>query len=819
MSENERFVDSANAKDTSTDQRMGDLNRGSEILSGRDGLEEKVRNRFGVLPNFFRLTPADPEITKNLWGFAEFAYLDNPLPSLFKERLFVYLSRFCEVRYCIARHVGFLVGLGHPSADSPVQTVDQVVRLLQRPFPRGEELKTFISLCAAHEKPIRDLPQSDSDMEGPIFALACHVFLQTTEASICLDVLRSLFGERLQHLILFLTFVRTAHYWTKVHPDLSFEDDIKELLATQQALAECILNGPEVECDSIGKRILDELPLLRQEAHQATTLLAAIVASSDDAIVSKDLNGIISSWNQGAERIFGYTAEEAIGQHITLIIPPERHPEEKDILRRLNRGERIEHFETVRQRKDGTFVEVSLTISPIKDSAGRIVGASKVARDITSRKVAERSLATGARQQKALFRLANELIRALSINEVYNAALNAILDALQCNRASILLYDETGMMRFKSWRGLSNLYRAAVEGHSVWRTDESNPQPVWVSDINSADVSETLKKTVKTEGIAALAFIPLVFGGRLIGKFMTYYNNPHTFSNDEIELSLTIARQLSFAIERKRSEEALRESEERFRKLSETLDAQVRLRTEALEQQSEQVRKLSQQLLRIQDQERRHIARELHDSAGQTLVVIGMSLDETVHEADRVAPTVAKRLEDIQALVQQLHREIRTTSYLLHPPLLDESGLSFALNWYVEGLMARSGIAITLEIAKNVGRLPSDMELAIFRLVQESLTNIHRHSGSRTATIRVARDRERIRVEVRDQGKGIPSDRLAEIRSQGSGVGIRGIRERLKEFSGEMSIESSNCGTSVIVTIPVPKEAHSTENEQLHAAV
>lgn len=147
------------------------------------------------------------------------------------------------------------------------------------------------------------------------------------------------------------------------------------------------------------------------------------------------------------------------------------------------------------------------------------------------------------------------------MDEVYNAALNAILDALQCNRSSILLSDEAGIMHFKSWRGLSNEYRAATDGHSAWRPDERNPQPICITDVSTADLGESLKATVKKEGIGALAFIPLMSKGRLIGKFMAYFNTPHAFTDEEIEVSLTIARQLTFAIERLHGIDALRNSD------------------------------------------------------------------------------------------------------------------------------------------------------------------------------------------------------------------------------------------------------------------
>jgi hypothetical protein len=147
-------------------------------------LEQEVAERFGVLPNFFRLSAADPKITANLWGFAQFAYLDNPLPSLFKERLFVYLSRFCEIRYCIARHVGFLVGLGSPAGDFSClpQTVESILPLLRRPLPHGEGLLPLLAACADLHGAMSSFPAPDSPGEQALFSCATHVFLQTADA-------------------------------------------------------------------------------------------------------------------------------------------------------------------------------------------------------------------------------------------------------------------------------------------------------------------------------------------------------------------------------------------------------------------------------------------------------------------------------------------------------------------------------------------------------------------------------------------------------------------------------------------------------------
>jgi PAS domain S-box-containing protein len=249
---------------------------------------------------------------------------------------------------------------------------------------------------------------------------------------------------------------------------------------------------------------------------------------------------------------------------------------------------------------------------------------------------------------------------------------------------------------------------------------------------------------------------------------------------------------------------ARREAEDNFRNLAQTLDAEVRARTRELEEQSNRVRQLSWRLLRSQDEERRHIARELHDSVGQTLTVLDINLELFMQEAGYKSSEVGSKIEEIQKTVQQLHREIRTTSYLLHPPLLDESGLHSAVSWYLQGLRERSGLEVGFEISEEFGRLPSELELVIFRLVQESLTNIHRHSESKTASIRIDRESNQITLDIRDQGKGMSSERMAEIQSGRSGVGIRGMRERLGQFEGTMNIESDSSGTRVFAAIPLP---------------
>jgi PAS domain S-box-containing protein len=558
------------------------------------------------------------------------------------------LSRFCAVRYCIARHTGFLIGLGRPAGDNDArpETVADVIKLLRRPLPHGPELKSRLFFCCNSPAPLVEIPTADTQMEDALFSLASHVFLQTADAPECLAAMNRLLGTvRLQYLLVFLAFVRAAHYWTRVHPEIQFEEDIKRLLATHEALATCILDISDERVDTLTQSILDELPALRLKADKAIGLLASIVDSSDDAIVSKTLDGVITSWNAGAERLFGFTATEAIGQHITLIIPLDRRDEETTILARLRQGDRIDHFDTIRLRKDGTPLEISLSISPVRDHTGKIIGASKIARDITARKRIEREL---------------------------------------------------------------------------------------------------------------------------------------------------------------------HDSEQRFRTLADALDTQVEFRTQELRrrnaeivQQSNQLRALSGRLMLAQDEERRRIARELHDSAGQKLVVLGMSLAGIEKDAKHDPSRLSKCIKDAQDLIKDLTQEIRTTSYLLHPPMLDEGGLSVALRWYINGLEERSGLNVELNIPEDLGRFAPEVELAIFRQVQECLTNIHRHSGSKSALIRIVREPDKIFAQVQDHGKGISQERLAEVESKGVGLGIRGMLERVRQSHGELTVESNPLGTKVTAIFPL----------------
>jgi signal transduction histidine kinase len=257
--------------------------------------------------------------------------------------------------------------------------------------------------------------------------------------------------------------------------------------------------------------------------------------------------------------------------------------------------------------------------------------------------------------------------------------------------------------------------------------------------------------------------------------------------------------------------EQLREAGAELGRSHAELEQRVSTRTSQLQQtnvdlraQTEVIRQLSSRLLQMQDEERRRIARELHDSVGQIVAALGMNLSAIQRESDHLSPEAAGDVVESSNLVAELSRQIRTISHLLHPPLLDEVGLVSALQHYVEGFAERSKIQVSLDLPADLGRLPPEMETAIFRIVQECLTNVHRHSGSNSAAVRIAKVANQLRVEVQDAGKGIPSQKQSEIACPGkTGVGMSGMRERLRQFGGQLEVTSVPGQTVVAATLPI----------------
>ena len=555
----------------------------------------------------------------------------------------------------------------------------------------------------------------------------------------------------------------------------------------------------------------------------------------------------ITVFNQGLDLRYKWMFNPGRGYRVAEIIGKR----DSDFLERPEDAAKIEAIKTNVMRTGRSFRDevvihhdgeprtYHITIEPQRDAHARIIGLTAASFDLTERKrweaerkVSELALRESERQlaleATAMIKLNDwslRLWRSQSLDEGMRLILATAIELVGADKGNFQIYDaERNVLTIAAQQGFDEDFLIFFKevpstldsacGRALRSLDR-----IIIEDVEADGPFAPFRAAAREAQFRAVIATPLVAtDGTPVGVVSTHFRDVHRPTEQELaRLDLYMRQAIDF-IHRFKREDALRASEARYRDLAENLDREVQARTQELQirndeitQTSDGLRALSGRLLRIQDEERRRVARDLHDSAGQIVTALDLELSDLATSIRAVAPELARKAEQAEALVQQLHRELRTTSYLLHPPLLDEAGLHSALTWYVQGLSDRSGIKVELEIAERFGRLPRDIEIAIFRLVQESLTNIHRHSGSNSAVIHVERSADDVRVEVHDKGKGIPPERLVAIQSGGSGVGIRGMQERLRQLRGELKIESGAWGTRVVATIPLPPDPGTRE--------
>ena len=379
---------------------------------------------------------------------------------------------------------------------------------------------------------------------------------------------------------------------------------------------------------------------------------------------------------------------------------------------------------------------------------------------------------------------------------------------------TILAVDDNDAFRYSVARRLRDAGFQVIEaatGAEALRLAREEPVLITLDinlpDIDGFEVCRRLKSDPATREIPVLHLsASCVDSGHKVrgleGGADAYLSEPI----DQQELVATVKALLRMREAQKEARRQADEAERARRELkaiNETLETRVQQRTAELQRHISEVQKLSSFLLQAQDEERRRISRELHDSTGQLLVALKLNVNQLKSEFGNANPEGQRLLQDTEAVVEEMSRQLRTMSYLLHPPLLDEAGLVSALRWYVDGFATRSSLKVTLDVPGHLGRLPQVLETTIFRLVQESLTNIHRHSESKTGSIRIVTEDDEVLVEVSDEGKGFSFDSEVEGRTARPGVGILGMRERVHRFGGTLEILSGSSGTHVIAKLPV----------------
>jgi signal transduction histidine kinase len=379
---------------------------------------------------------------------------------------------------------------------------------------------------------------------------------------------------------------------------------------------------------------------------------------------------------------------------------------------------------------------------------------------------------------------------------------------------TILVVDDNDALRYSIKRALLEAGYQVVEartGAEAIARAEDQPDLITL-DINLPDIDgfQVCKQLKAASGTSRIPILHVsstftdpearVLG--LQGGADAYLAEPISRS----ELVATVAALLRL---KNAENEALRQAEaaeaarNELALLNATLEDRIKGRTAELNAANESLRELSARLLQARDDEQRRIARELHDGVGQLVIAIKINNAAVGRESAVLTSGAQQALQQNEAMLQELHQGIRTISHLLHPPLLDEVGLPVALQWYVEEFSKRSNIDVTLTCADDVERATSELETAVFRVVQECLGNVHRHSSSATAAVSFQVKNGDAHLEIRDEGVGIPANRQQEMKSHGRiGVGLRGIRERVAQLGGELQIESSPKGTTIRAVLP-----------------
>ena len=487
----------------------------------------------------------------------------------------------------------------------------------------------------------------------------------------------------------------------------------------------------------------------RRKASRITARLAAIVESSDDAIISKDVNGIVTTWNRGAERIFGYSASEMIGRPITTIIPADRQSEESAILARLAQGERIEHYETVRRAKDGTLCNISLTVSPLRDEEGRVVGASKIARDITAQKRAQRAIEEAQERWKVTLASIGDAVIATDAETRITFANPIALQLLERTSHDVLgsrLVDRFHIVNEETRRPVDNpVDRVIREGTVVGLANHTVLLRPSGSEVPIDDCAAPIRDAE----------------GRLLGVVLVFRD----------------------ITERKQAERQLQQ-------WSMELERRVTDRTEQLVRSQERLRALASQLNLAEQRERRRLAADLHDYLAQLLALARINIGQTKQRLSGGAVKVEPMLTAIDDILQNCLRYTRTLIAQLSPSVLHDLGLVPAVTWLAEQ-MRQQGLRVDIRILTP--EVPQFDELkadVLFQAVRELLLNVVKHAQVSEAVISFERRESGEWITtVEDHGIGFDAS-MMQHRSPDEHFGLFSIQERMEAMSGWCRIHS-----------------------------
>jgi PAS domain S-box-containing protein len=516
----------------------------------------------------------------------------------------------------------------------------------------------------------------------------------------------------------------------------------------------------------------------RDRTYPAHPYLSAIVEATDDAIVTTTPDGTITSWNPAAEHLLGYTAGEVMHTQIFCIIPRSIAAKIRGMMGRARRGERTSHVETKLTGRDKQNVDVALTISPVRDKTGRVVSLLTIARDISRRKKGIQTRLQRNRELLTLHRLSEIMLSSRSLTESCRAIVEEICAATGFPNAAIALYDKPRQ----------TIVFMGLKSRAVWRGD---PMPeASIDQTMSGIVIQSGKPLVETDlphhpeyrhrikrwgSVATFVGYPMKVGRTVIGCLNLVHTRSVEISPDTARWIESLANYVAVLTERKRAAEELFRSREQLRELSRHVDSAI-------------------------EEERKRIAREIHDQLGQELSLLQLELGAVRDGLPASAKQLRAQAKSMTKMIDSAIHSVQRISTDLRPAILDNLGIGAAVDWATKEFQKRTKIRCRVTVAPPDLKLDQNRSTALFRILQEALTNILRHAQATRVELRLVKKNGAVTLEVRDNGVGISHHRIADPKS----VGLTGMRERVHPWGGSVAITGRpGRGTEITATIPL----------------
>jgi PAS domain S-box-containing protein len=519
----------------------------------------------------------------------------------------------------------------------------------------------------------------------------------------------------------------------------------------------------------------------RRQVEEAYSRLAAIVESSGDAIVGKGLDGLVTSWNRGAEWLFGYTAEEMVGRPMRVLVPPDCAGEVDNILENIAAGKIVERFETVRLRKDGQRIDVSLTISPIRDKSGAVIGAAKIARDITERRRAETSVTALSKLGQSLASATTPLEAARVIGRIaddlfrWDAFTLDLYHAEEKQMQAVLNVDTVGGER----QDVSSTIADGTPSAVALRVIEQGAELI-LREPGAGMLEGAVPVGDVGRASASLMYVPIRYRTRVVGIMSVQSYRLKAYDAVSLQTLQTLADYCGGSLERMRAREDLKASQE-------------------------QLRALAAHLQSVREEERKLMTREIHDELGQALTGFKMDLAwmrnrMQAEEWGAIRQSILDKMVTMGKMLDETANLMRKLCTELRPGVLDDLGLTAAIEWQAREYQSRTGIVCEVRHELDELEVEPERSTALFRIFQEILTNVARHAKATRVETVLEKAGHAVVLTVKDNGRGIKKSELAGKKS----LGLLGMRERALILGGEVEIRGSpGKGTTVRVRVPL----------------